>query len=100
MSKHYSVCLPDYTAGADAYLDAAKEAAGYGSRLLLVGGKRALAAGRDKLTAALGADAEIVHTEVFTAIAPTRRRWRSRTWRGRTGRTSSAAWAGAGPSIP
>ena len=66
MNAHYSVCLPDYTAGADAYLDAAKEAVRYGSRLLLVGGKRALAAGRDKLTAALGADAEIVHTEVFT----------------------------------
>ena len=66
MSGNYTVCLPDYTAGEEAYLSAAKEAAKHGRRLLLVGGKRALAAGREKLLAALGGDICVVHTEVFT----------------------------------
>ncbi len=60
--------LPAYTAGEDAYQSVAKEAAKHGKRLLLVGGIKALAAGRTKLLAALCEDIQVVHTEAFVGI--------------------------------
>lgn len=66
MMKGYNTYLPHYTAGEDAYLDVAAQAAALGGRLLLVGGQRALAAGRDKLLRSLSGQAELVHTELFT----------------------------------
>ena len=63
-----TIYLPAYTAGKDAYAQAAQTAAGYGKCLLLVGGKRALAAGGDRLIRALGNEAELAHTEVFSGL--------------------------------
>lgn len=55
----YSVYFANYTIGEDAYREAAQVCAMYGRRALLIGGEKALQAGREKLETALRLGAEM-----------------------------------------
>lgn len=49
MMKNYSVHFTNYTIGSDAYEDVTKVCPHYGSRILLIGGEKALEAARERL---------------------------------------------------
>lgn len=64
--KSYSVYFANYTIGEDAYNEAAQVCRAFGSRILLIGGERALEAAEPLLRGALaGSGLEIVDTVVF-----------------------------------
>lgn len=64
--KSYSVYFANYTIGEDAYNEAAQVCRAFGSRILLIGGERALEAAEPLLQGALeGSGLEIVDTVVF-----------------------------------
>ena len=49
----YTVCFANYTIGADAYENVADLCQIYGTRILLIGGSKALGAGKEKLEDAI-----------------------------------------------
>lgn len=68
MIKMESVYFCNYSIGEDVYEEAAQICCTYGSRILLLGGEKALEAGEERLKKALStgaAEMEIVHTAVF-----------------------------------
>ena len=50
--KHYSIFLPSYTIGTDAYEEMGVICRPYGTQAVVIGGKRAMEAAREELTAA------------------------------------------------
>ncbi len=50
--KHYSIFLPSYTIGTDAYEQMGAICRPYGTRAVVIGGTRAMEAAREELTAA------------------------------------------------
>lgn len=61
-----SVCFCNYTIGANSYEKVSKFCKPFGSKVLLIGGEKALAAGEEKLLSALAdSDFSIEHREVF-----------------------------------
>ena len=61
-----SVCFCNYTIGADSYEKVSKFCKPFGTKVLLIGGEKALAAGEEKLLSALAdSDFSIEHREVF-----------------------------------
>lgn len=64
--KTEQVYFCNYSIGPDAYEDAVGVCRPYGSRILLVGGEKALAAGKSRLLSALeGSELQIVETTLF-----------------------------------
>lgn len=62
----HSVFFCNYSVGPEAYQEVPAICAPFGKRILLLGGRRALAAGKDRLTKALeGTGLEIVDAQVF-----------------------------------
>ncbi len=66
--KTYTVTFCNYTIGADAYEAVPAVCSRYGKRILLIGGEKALSAGRHRLLKALaGSGLAVVRTELFGA---------------------------------
>ena len=64
--KHYSTYFCNYTIGEDGYKEVPEVCARYGRKILLIGGKKAMAAGRPKLDEVLaGTGFEIVDAVVY-----------------------------------
>lgn len=64
--KPYSVFFASYTVGTDVYKEVPEICDRFGSRILLIGGEHALAAGKEKLVLALeGSGMELVGTELY-----------------------------------
>ena len=64
--KHYSTYFCNYTIGEDGYKEVPEVCARYGRKILLIGGKKAMAAGRPKLDEVLaGTEFEIVDAVVY-----------------------------------
>lgn len=62
----HSMFFCNYSVGAEAYQEVPAICTPFGKRILLLGGRRALAAGKDRLEAALkGSGLEIVDTQVY-----------------------------------
>ena len=51
--ENYSVQVPPYTVGPEAYRQIEKQCHIYGKKAVVVGGKKAMAAAKDKLLAAV-----------------------------------------------
>lgn len=59
--ENYSIVIPSYTTGPDAYREIPKFCGVYGRKAVVIGGKQAMAAAREKLLAAVdGSDIEIL----------------------------------------
>jgi glycerol dehydrogenase-like iron-containing ADH family enzyme len=64
--KPYSVCFANYSIGEDVYGEVSDVCRLYGNKILLIGGKLALAAGKEKLMQAIaGTNLEIVQIRLF-----------------------------------
>ena len=58
--ENYSVQVPPYTVGPEAYRQIEKQCHIYGKKAVVVGGKKAMAAAKDKLLAAVnGSEANV-----------------------------------------
>ncbi len=66
MPDTQSVLFPSYTVGPEAYRELAAAIAPYGKRILLIGGEKAMQAGLDRFSAALGDRAEITGIRRFS----------------------------------
>ena len=63
--ENYSVQVPPYTVGPEAYRQIEKQCHIYGKKAVVVGGKKAMAAAKDKLLAAVilyGSEANVLLT--------------------------------------